>query len=535
MSRRLTVLMPFHTPFYTPLAAGVALGHFREEGLDVAAVPAPVFGKPTMDALLGGDVEISLGGLMRSFELADRTGQIVVHFAEVCSRNGFFLVAREPRPDFRWTDLVGRTVLSFAEAPRLAVHAERAAPSRGRSGPGEDRAAPPGPEAVAAFRRGQAISWSSRSRRSSGWWWRAPRTIVASMGEATGPLPFSSYMTTPAFLSREPDVHRAVHARGVSHPALARRARAADVARAVAPAFPETEAPLLERAVGRYLGQGTWARDPLLRREGFRLPRAHPARRRSHPARAALRGAGRHRDRAVRDGGGAVKFGVGFFPDGGPDRISARQYYDEALALAERADALGYDSLKMVEHHFTSYGGYSPDPAVFLAACAQRTRRIRLVTGAVLPAFNHPLKLAGQLAMLDALSGGRLDVGGGARVHALRVRRLRRLDGGEPAAVRGGHRGAPAALDRGARDLRGPLPPLPRRHGAAPADPAAAPADLGGRGGEPGVVRLGRRAGLPHDGRARTSASTTSWPRRSSSTAAPYREHGTRPRGGRVR
>ena len=106
-----------------------------------------------------------------------------------------------------------------------------------------------------------------------------------------------------------------------------------------------------------------------------------------------------------------MKFGVGFFPDGGPDRISARQYYDEALALAERADALGYDSLKMVEHHFTSYGGYSPDPAVFLAACAQRTRRIRLVTGAVLPAFNHPLKLAGQLAMLDALSGGRLDVG----------------------------------------------------------------------------------------------------------------------------
>jgi len=49
-----------------------------------------------------------------------------------------------------------------------------------------------------------------------------------------------------------------------------------------------------------------------------------------------------------------VKFGVGFFPDGGPDRISARRYYDEALALAERADALGYESVKMVEHHFTS-------------------------------------------------------------------------------------------------------------------------------------------------------------------------------------
>ena len=54
---------------------------------------------------------------MRSFELIERTGQVVVHFAEVCSRSGFFLLSREPRPSFRWGDLVGKTVLGFAEAP----------------------------------------------------------------------------------------------------------------------------------------------------------------------------------------------------------------------------------------------------------------------------------------------------------------------------------------------------------------------------------------------------------------------------------
>ena len=48
---------------------------------------------------------------------------------------------------------------------------------------------------------------------------------------------------------------------------------------------------------------------------------------------------------------------------------------------------------------------------VFLAAAAQRTRTIRLVTGAVLPVFNNPLKLAGELGMLDAISNGRLDIG----------------------------------------------------------------------------------------------------------------------------
>jgi natural product biosynthesis luciferase-like monooxygenase protein len=106
-----------------------------------------------------------------------------------------------------------------------------------------------------------------------------------------------------------------------------------------------------------------------------------------------------------------MKFGLDFFPDALPERVSGQQYFEEALDLAEAADRLGYDSVKIVEHYFTSYGGYSPDPCVFLAACSQRARRLRLVTGAVLPVFNHPLKLAGQLTMLDAISGGRLDVG----------------------------------------------------------------------------------------------------------------------------
>ena len=63
------------------------------------------------------------------------------------------------------------------------------------------------------------------------------------------------------------------------------------------------------------------------------------------------------------------------------------------------------------EHYFLPYGGYSPNPVVFLAAAAQVTRHARLITGAVLPAFNHPLKIAGELAMLDALCDGRLDCG----------------------------------------------------------------------------------------------------------------------------
>jgi alkanesulfonate monooxygenase SsuD/methylene tetrahydromethanopterin reductase-like flavin-dependent oxidoreductase (luciferase family) len=106
-----------------------------------------------------------------------------------------------------------------------------------------------------------------------------------------------------------------------------------------------------------------------------------------------------------------MQFGVQFFPNVKPEEKAGESYFREALDLSEEADRLGFSHIRIVEHYFHYYGGYSPNPIVFLAAAAQRTRHARLVTGAVLPAFNHPLKLAGEIAMLDAISGGRLDVG----------------------------------------------------------------------------------------------------------------------------
>jgi alkanesulfonate monooxygenase SsuD/methylene tetrahydromethanopterin reductase-like flavin-dependent oxidoreductase (luciferase family) len=106
-----------------------------------------------------------------------------------------------------------------------------------------------------------------------------------------------------------------------------------------------------------------------------------------------------------------MQFGIQFFPDVKPEQKAGAEYFREALTLAEEADNLGFTHIRIVEHYFHYYGGYSPNPMVFLAAAAQRTHRARLVTGAALPAFNHPLKLAGEIGMLDAISGGRLDVG----------------------------------------------------------------------------------------------------------------------------
>ena len=268
--RPLTVLMPFFTPFYAPLAAGAALGHFREEGLDVRWQSAAAFGKNTVEALLDGSIEITLGGLMRSFDLADREGMILPHFAEVCSRSGFFLLGRKPWPGFRWSDLVGKTVISFAEAPtpwqcmltvlrRNGVDPAAVRIERER----------PGPEALAAFRGGHGDFFEQTQPIVEQLLAGGEAHLVASMGEATGPVPFTSYMTTREFLRREPDT--------VLHftRALYRTQRwlaghdARAIAEVLAHDFPDIERVILERAVDRFSRQGTWARDPVLRRPGF--------------------------------------------------------------------------------------------------------------------------------------------------------------------------------------------------------------------------------------------------------------------------
>jgi alkanesulfonate monooxygenase SsuD/methylene tetrahydromethanopterin reductase-like flavin-dependent oxidoreductase (luciferase family) len=106
-----------------------------------------------------------------------------------------------------------------------------------------------------------------------------------------------------------------------------------------------------------------------------------------------------------------INVGLGFFPDVDDTEKSAADYFAQCLDLVEHGDRLGYHHVRIVEHYFRRYGGYSPNPMVFLAAAAQRSRRLRLITGAVLPAFNHPLKLAGEIGMLDAISGGRAEIG----------------------------------------------------------------------------------------------------------------------------
>jgi alkanesulfonate monooxygenase SsuD/methylene tetrahydromethanopterin reductase-like flavin-dependent oxidoreductase (luciferase family) len=112
-----------------------------------------------------------------------------------------------------------------------------------------------------------------------------------------------------------------------------------------------------------------------------------------------------------------MKFGIFYehqlprpWADGAEHRL-----LKDALEQVELADRLGYDYVWEVEHHFLEEYSHSSAPEVFLAACSQRTSRIRLGHGIVqLPnEFNHPARVAERIATLDLVSDGRVDFGTG--------------------------------------------------------------------------------------------------------------------------
>ncbi|HEX6391789.1 MAG TPA: LLM class flavin-dependent oxidoreductase [Solirubrobacteraceae bacterium] len=101
--------------------------------------------------------------------------------------------------------------------------------------------------------------------------------------------------------------------------------------------------------------------------------------------------------------------GFGTFFQGADDR-SDRETWAAELALADRAEALGFDSVWAVEHHFDAYS-MSPHPLQFLTWVAARTERVRLGSMVCVLPWHNPVRLAEEISVLDHVCDGRLLLG----------------------------------------------------------------------------------------------------------------------------
>ena len=101
--------------------------------------------------------------------------------------------------------------------------------------------------------------------------------------------------------------------------------------------------------------------------------------------------------------------------------VSDQHLYAEILEQVKWLDEIGADLVWFTEHHFVD-DGYLPSWVPVAASMASVTKQVRFGTDICLMPFNHPVRLAEDLAVLDNLSGGRVDlgIGMGYATHELR-------------------------------------------------------------------------------------------------------------------
>jgi alkanesulfonate monooxygenase SsuD/methylene tetrahydromethanopterin reductase-like flavin-dependent oxidoreductase (luciferase family) len=171
-----------------------------------------------------------------------------------------------------------------------------------------------------------------------------------------------------------------------------------------------------------------------------------------------------------------MKFGLFYlFSDFG--NITQQRLFDEVLQEIEHGEALGFESVWLPEHHFSVYGMLG-NPLLLAAVVAQRTQRMKIGTAVVVLPFQHPLRVAEDAAMVDALSGGRLLLGVGRgyqppEFHGFGVRQdessamfvesleiMKRALSGEKFAYDGDYWKIEEAIEIFPKPLQTPHPPL---------------------------------------------------------------------------
>src|SRR5262245_56560925 len=93
-----------------------------------------------------------------------------------------------------------------------------------------------------------------------------------------------------------------------------------------------------------------------------------------------------------------------------PSARSSQEIYARGLEIAQASETLGFGNVWLAEHHFSTYG-YLSRPAQLATYIAARTTRIRVGTAVIVVPLHHPLVIAEEIATLDLLAGGRVDVG----------------------------------------------------------------------------------------------------------------------------
>src|ERR1700680_2278280 len=106
---------------------------------------------------------------------------------------------------------------------------------------------------------------------------------------------------------------------------------------------------------------------------------------------------------------GMLNFGT-FLLMQSPSARSSQEIFSRALDIGQATESLGFRNIWLAEHHFSTYG-YLPRPVQLATFIAAKTHTLRVGPAVIVVPLHHPLVIAEEIATLDLLAGGRVDIG----------------------------------------------------------------------------------------------------------------------------
>jgi NitT/TauT family transport system substrate-binding protein len=268
LSEEIHIQFTRFSAFYSPLIATIAAGFLKEEGLQPKHSNAPV-GKSAIDGVVAGTVHVCQSAPSQGFAPLEK-GQTppAVHFAQINEKDGFFLTARAADPAFNWGKLKGKQVLVDHGGQPLAMF-KYACHKRGLDYKTLNAVDVPSAQMDSVFRKGQGDYIHQQGPAPQQLEHDGAGHVVASVGEAIGPVAFSSLAATREWLGtdmarRFMRAYRKARAWLIATPA-------AKVAETESAFFPEIERAVLASTIAYYQKLGCWSPHVEITRPAFEV------------------------------------------------------------------------------------------------------------------------------------------------------------------------------------------------------------------------------------------------------------------------
>lgn len=262
-----------HSIFYAPMYVAIEEGYFGEVGIELSLVTG--FGADkTMTAVLTGEADIGfMGSESTIYTYVGGTEDYVVNFAQLTQRAGNFLVSREPMEDFSWEMIKGKEVLGGRAGGMPQMVFEYILRKNGIDPAADvniDQSIDFGSTA-AAFSGGQGDFTVEFEPHATSLEQKGEGYVVASLGEDSGYVPYTSFSAKKSYLEKNKDTVQAFTDALQKGMDYVQDHSPEEIAKAISPQFPETDMETLTTIVDRYYRQDTWKENLVFEEDAFSL------------------------------------------------------------------------------------------------------------------------------------------------------------------------------------------------------------------------------------------------------------------------